>query len=190
MGVFCLSCHQFCKKSKWKIVCKTDQLHFRILWIVLRTFLGKTNFKLEISYLYHALPNAFWKLQSWGCFNAGLVYCARAICQSMYQIAINMSRYKYKLSQFTHHITVLLMLWHILRIKSPWNLLKLQSSKCKCNLKIDVTTRLEAKTFLATDFSPSYPFFEGHLISEYMIPGKTCPKNNEKMFSQQVALRR
>ena len=114
------------------------------------------------------LPNTFWKLQSWGCFNAGLVYCARAICQSMYQIAINMSRYKYKLSQFTHHITVLLMLWHFLRIKSPWNLLKLQSSKCKCNLKIDVTTRLEEKTFLATDSLPSYSFFKGHLIYEYM----------------------
>ena len=135
--------------------CKTDQLHFRILWIVLRSSFGKTNFIKD-----SPLPNPFWKLQNWDCFNAGLVYCARAICQSMYQIAINMSRYKYKLSQFTHHITVLLMLWHFLRIKSPWNLLKLQSSKCKCNLKIDGTTRLEAKTFLATDSSPSYPFFE------------------------------
>ena len=70
--------------------CKTDQLHFRILWIVLRSSFGKTNFIKD-----SPLPNPFWKLQNWDCFNAGLVYCARAICQKMYQIAINMSRYKY-----------------------------------------------------------------------------------------------
>ena len=176
------------QKNKWKIVCKTDQLHFRILWIVLRSFFGKTNFKLEISYLYHALPNAFWKLQSWGCFNAGLVCCARAICQSMYQIAINMSRYKYIqtfpiYSSYHSFVDVVTFSANQKSVKtSKIAIFQVQmQSKNWCN------NQIRSKNIFGHWFFAILSLFWGSF--NLGVSGKTCPKNNEKMFSQQVALR-
>ena len=73
-GVFCLSSCQFCKKTnkKFKLFAKLTSCTLGFCSYFCVHFLGRlTLLKIQANN-FVPVPNAFWKLQSWGCFNAGL----------------------------------------------------------------------------------------------------------------------